>query len=228
MRGDARAIPPLDVAERRLGGPILSAFEFFFSFYGLLLGLSLAELVGGFARVLHEKARVRFGLLTPLLAVFVAVDIATFWNQAWAIFRFAPFNLALLVMGLVVAGVFYIAASVTFPRPEGDAPIDLDDHFWKHRRTVFLCVLIANLIIVAVFFALTGFTGELPRIPLAPLFWVGLVLFIGGTATAAFAPWRRAVVTALIILVAYHVFTIGRSVVALVEAGGWSLLGPAV
>lgn len=76
----------------------MSAFEFFFSFYGLLLGLSVAELVGGFARVLHQKARVRFGFLTPLLAVFVAVDIATFWNQAWSIFRFAPFNMALLVM----------------------------------------------------------------------------------------------------------------------------------
>jgi len=204
----------------------LSAFEFFFSFYGLLLGLSVAELVGGFARVLHQKARVRFGFLTPLLAVFVAVDIATFWNQAWSIFRFAPFNMALLVMGLVVASVFYIAASVTFPRPEGEAPIDLDDHFWTHRRTVFLCVLIANLIIAAVFFALTLFTGELATLPLAPVFWIGLVLFIGGTTIAAFAPWRRAVVAALIVLVAYHVFTIGRSLVALVDAGGWSLLGP--
>lgn len=204
----------------------MSAFEFFFSFYGLLLGLSVAELVGGFARVLHQKTRVRFGFLTPLLAVFVAIDIVTFWNQAWAIFRFAPFNMALLVMGLVVASVFYIAASVTFPRPEGEAPIDLDGHFWAHRRTVFLCVLIANLIIAGVFFALTSFTGELATLPLAPVFWIGLVLFIGGTSIAAFAPWRRAVIAALIVLVAYHVFTIGRSLVALVDAGGWSLLGP--
>ena len=50
----------------------MSAFEFFFSFYGLLLGLSVAELVGGFARVRHERHRVRFGWVTPLLALFVA------------------------------------------------------------------------------------------------------------------------------------------------------------
>ena len=74
----------------------MSAFEFFFSFYGLLLGLSVAELVGGFSRVLHERQRVRFGWLTPLLAVFVALDLATFWNQAWRFFRGAPFNPALL------------------------------------------------------------------------------------------------------------------------------------
>lgn len=29
----------------------MSAFEFLFSFYGLLLGLSIAELAGGFSRV---------------------------------------------------------------------------------------------------------------------------------------------------------------------------------
>lgn len=33
----------------------MSPFEFFFSFYGLLLGFSAAELVGGFARVVHER-----------------------------------------------------------------------------------------------------------------------------------------------------------------------------
>ena len=35
----------------------MSPFEFFFSFYGLLLGFSVAELVGGFARLLHQPLR---------------------------------------------------------------------------------------------------------------------------------------------------------------------------
>ncbi len=68
----------------------MSAFEFFFSFYGLLLGLSVAELVGGFARVLHERQRVRFGWLTPLLALFVAVDLVTFWNRPGSSFARRP------------------------------------------------------------------------------------------------------------------------------------------
>ena len=88
----------------------MSAFEFFFSFYGLLLGLSVAELVGGFARVLHERERIRFGWLTPALALFVAIDIATFWNQAWVIFRGAPFNTFLLLVSLSIAATFYVAA----------------------------------------------------------------------------------------------------------------------
>lgn len=204
----------------------MSAFEFFFSFYGLLLGLSVAELVGGFARVLHRRRAVRLGWLTPLLAVFVAVDIATFWNQAWAIFRFAPFNMALLVMGLVVASVFYIAASVTFPRGSDEDLPDLDTHFWQHRRTVFLCVLIANLIIVTVFFAITAISGELGDLNLPPIFWVGLMIFIIGTAIGAFASSRRLVIAVLIVLVAYHAFNVARSTAALVQDGGWSLTAP--
>lgn len=203
----------------------MSAFEFFFSFYGLLLGLSVAELVGGFSRVLHERERIRFGWLTPLLAVFVAIDIATFWNQAWVIFRFAPFNFALLVLGLVVAATFYVAASVTFPRVATEGKrLDLDDHFWAHRRIVFACVLAANLIVAATFFAITGLSGEIARIPLGAIFWIGLAIFIGGTSIGAFASSRKWVIGALIVLVAYHVFTTGRALTALVQAGGWSLL----
>ena len=206
----------------------MSAFEFFFSFYGLLLGLSVAELVGGFARVLHRRKAVRFGWLTPLLAVFVAVDIATFWNQAWAIFRFAPFNMALLVVSLAVAAVFYVAASVTFPRDQTDkASTDLDDHFWAHRRTVFLCVLIANLIVVVVFFANAGISGQMTKSMLSPVFWGGLVLFIGGTSIGAFARSRKLVIAALIVLVAYHGFNVARSANVLIQSGGWSFKPPA-
>lgn len=206
----------------------LSAFEFFFSFYGLLLGLSVAELAGGFSRVLHRRRAVRFGWLTPPLAVFVAVDIVTFWNQAWVIFRFAPYNMALMVVGLVVAAVFYVAASVTFPGRGAveSTSSDLDDHFWAHRRTVFLCVLIANLVVVVVFFSNAALTGELTRTLQSPLFWIGLTVFIGGTSIGAFVRSRKFVVLALIVLGACHGFNVTRSAHSLISNGGWSFTGP--
>ena len=202
----------------------MSAFEFFFSFYGLLLGLSVAELVGGFARVLHERERVRFGWLTPLLAAFVALDVATFWNQAWGIFRGAPFNHALLIAGLIIAATFYIAASVTFPRvvAEGsDRRIDLDDHFWAHRRLVFGCILAANVIVGAMFSALMTVDAGFAAMSSTRL-WIGFGVFFFGTAIAGFAPWRRVVIAALLVLVAYSLFNVARSALALFAAGGWS------
>lgn len=202
----------------------MSAFEFFFSFYGLLLGLSVAELVGGFARILHEPQRIRFGWLTPMLAIFVAIDITTFWNQAWAIFRGAPYNMALLVMSLVIAATFYIAASVTFPRVTAEGVedrIDLDDHFWAHRRVVFGCVLAAN----AMVWVLLGLLalGD----PAWAAFWsprliFGVILFAACTATAAFAPRRGVVIAALVVVLAYTLWNMVRAGVQLAAAGGWS------
>lgn len=202
----------------------MSAFEFFFSFYGLLLGLSVAELVGGFSRVLHERQRVRFGWLTPMLALFVAMDVATFWSQAWTIFRGAPFSLALLFVGLTVAATFYIAASITFPRvtAEGvDQKIDLDDHFWAHRRLIFTCILAANLIVVTIFISLMLADAGFATMSNARL-WIGFAVFSLGTAAAAFAP-RKWAGCALIVLVIYSLFNVARSAVALIANGGWSL-----
>jgi len=202
----------------------MSAFEFFFSFYGLLLGLSVAELVGGFARVLHEKERVRFGWLTPLLATFVALDVATFWNQAWVIFRGAPFNHALLIAGLIIAATFYVAASVTFPRvsAEGvDEKIDLTEHFWRYRRLVFGCIMAANLIVGLLFLTLMTVNAQFAALSTVRL-WVGFGIFFIGTATAAFAPWRSAVVGALLTVLAYSLWVVIMAAIGLISRGAWA------
>lgn len=202
----------------------MTAFEFFFSFYGLLLGLCVAELVGGFARVLHERHRVRFGWLTPMLAVFVALDVATFWTQAWVIFRGAPFNPALLIVGLIIAATFYIAASVTFPRvtAEGvEARIDLDEHFWAQRRLVLGCILAANLIVAGLFWGLASLDAGFAALMSARL-WIGVAVFNLFGAVAAFAPWKKVAAGALVLVIAYSLIGVVEAGAALIAAGGWS------
>lgn len=202
----------------------MSAFEFFFSFYGLLLGLSVAELVGGFARVLHERQRVRFGWLTPLLALFVAVDLVTFWNQAWVFFRDAPFNPALLLVGLIIAATFYIAASITFPRvtAEGvETAIDLDAHFWAHRGVVFGCVFAANAMVWLLLGALAGISEAWAAV-WTPRLMLGVALFAACTLAGAFARQRGVVIAALLVLLAYALWNMARAASALFAAGVWT------
>ena len=205
----------------------MSAFEFFFSFYGLLLGLSVAELVGGFARVLHERERIRFGWLTPALALFVAIDIATFWNQAWVIFRGAPFNTFLLLVSLSIAATFYVAASVTFPRVSAEGAherVDLDAHFWAHRKLVFGCILAANLIVAVMVVILAQADAGFAKVASSVTLWTGVAVFVVGTATAAFASWRRVAVGALAVVLIYSLWQMARSAAALAAVGGWSLV----
>jgi hypothetical protein len=123
----------------------MSAFEFFFSFYGLLLGLSVGVLATGSARAFKHRKSQPVGWLTPLLAVFVALDVATFWESAWVNYRTLPFSYGLLVGGLVVAVIYFIAAALVFP-DESDPPAPLDEHLWTHRRAILCLLIAANLL----------------------------------------------------------------------------------
>ena len=58
-------------------------FNLVFSLFGLLLGLALAEVFGGFGAALQERRKIRIGWLTPLLGLVVACDLTTFWSWAW-------------------------------------------------------------------------------------------------------------------------------------------------
>ncbi len=130
----------------------MTPFEFFFSFYGFVLGMSVAIIAIGVARAFKHRKTVKVGWLTPLLAVFVLLDIATFWDLAWVNFRHLPYSYGLLVAGLTIALIYFIAASLVFP-DETDEATSLDDHFWANRRAILLLLIAANLAGAAAAFA---------------------------------------------------------------------------
>lgn len=175
----------------------MSAFEFFFSFYGLLLGLSVAVIATGLATAIQHRKKVRIGWLTPLLALFVGLDIASFWDFAWNVFRDIPFSYGLLVAGLVIALTYFVAASLVFPHQIEDG-LSLDDHFWANKTLVLLLTTAANLLAVLIMFPaiMTKADG------LLPVYATTLTLYIGLVLPAAFT--RRQWLFAA--LIGVHVF----------------------
>lgn len=71
----------------------------------------MAVIATGLAAAIQHRKKVRIGWLTPLLALFVGLDIASFWDFAWNVFRDIPFSYGLLVAGLVIALTYFVAAS---------------------------------------------------------------------------------------------------------------------
>ena len=61
----------------------MTAFEFIFPLFGLLLGLSYAEMLAGLARALKSHRHIRIGWLTPLLGLLVLINLTMFWFGAW-------------------------------------------------------------------------------------------------------------------------------------------------
>jgi len=124
-------------------------FEFYLSFYGLLLGLSVAAVASGMLDVIGARHRIRIGRLTLLLAAFVFFDITSFWVYLWGFREYVSVSSATMVGGLVVALIYYASAGLVFPRNVAEWP-DLDEHYRANKRLVTGGILLANAIVMAV------------------------------------------------------------------------------
>lgn len=122
----------------------MNEFEFVFSLFGLLLGLSLAEVLSGLGKALKARRRLRIGWLTPLLGLLVMVDLVSFWTVAWDLRDVIPLNYLALLAALLFTGIYYLAATMVFPDEPEDVP-DFDDHYWANRRFIIAAMVVMNL-----------------------------------------------------------------------------------
>ena len=129
-------------------GDRVSDFEFVFALYSLLLGLSMVELLSGLGRALEtrfaaEESRAKFaiGWLTPLLAIFVMLDLLSFWQAAWTVRESIAVSGRTLMAVAAFASLYFLAARLVFPsQPEGFA--NLDTHYFRVRRIILVLLLV--------------------------------------------------------------------------------------
>lgn len=178
----------------------MSDFEFIFSLFGLLLGLSIAEVLGGLAKAIEARlqpgAAIRIGWLTPLLGAFVLLDLLSFWQAAWTVRERVAVSGKALMAITVFASAYYLAARLVFPR-EADAQPDFDAHFFRVRRVV-IGVLFALLLCQLAFYAsLPAIAPHLLR-PLALGLTGILVLLMAAAMLVRGELWARLVMLGLV------------------------------
>ena len=161
----------------------MNAFEFLFSFYGLLLGLTLVEVVSGFSRALDARDERPMGLILPLLTGVMIMDIATQWGSAWRDFREVEFSFRYLVAALFMSLAYYFSATQLFPLDRSTAG-SLDEHFFKHRLAILGGVLFANVLVTY-----DAMSKEYATNGADALFW---------TRMAANLYWFATIITALV------------------------------
>jgi hypothetical protein len=151
----------------------MTVFEYVFSLYSLLFGLALAQVFGGFGNTLQERHKLKVGWLTPLLGLFVIVDLTSFWEIGWELRDMSgrPYFLYLLA-GVLLAGIYYLAARLVFPRNFVEWP-DFDVYYFKHKQWVFGGILLCNVVATAV---TTAIGSPFVRLPIG--FANDLVYFI--------------------------------------------------
>ena len=120
----------------------MSNFEFVFSLLVIILGLGLAEVLGGFARVVKRREEVRIGWGTGLLAAWVTTETIIFWEIIWRSRDLLPNNSAGLFPGFVVTGLYYFAAALVFPDELKDRA-NLDEYFMREKAKAIGALLAA-------------------------------------------------------------------------------------
>lgn len=121
----------------------MSPFEFFFGFFGLIMGLAAATLASGLADVLKSRKTVRVGVLTPLLALLLLLDISTFWATGWVELQDIEISYSTIFAGLALSLTYFLGASLVFPRDPSEWP-SLDEYYKAHKRLPLAAMLIAN------------------------------------------------------------------------------------
>ncbi len=133
----------------------MSVFEFVFSLFGLLLGLSLAEILGGFARTVQARRAIRLGWLTPMLGLLLVIDLVSFWGNAWREREALSVAFNPMLYVTLLAGIYYIAASLVFPHDHDDWP-DLDVYYMTHKTMVLGAVMGVNVLVIVGYVLLHG------------------------------------------------------------------------
>lgn len=94
----------------------MDRFSFFFAFYGLILGLAVAELLSGFAGMVRAHALKKLEAQTALVALLTFVLICATWVDTFNMDRTITLNFGDLWAPILVATFYYLAAAVIFPR----------------------------------------------------------------------------------------------------------------
>lgn len=132
----------------------MSQFEFFMTFYGLLLGLAVAELFGGFARILQERTPPRLGLILPMLGMIALIELIATFIDAWSSLQSVAITLQQLIVPTAIALAYFSLAAILVPRHFEDWP-DLDVYFDRRRIWIIGLLLVANLLLIVVVLSTT-------------------------------------------------------------------------
>lgn len=177
----------------------MSEFEFIFSLFGLLLGLSLTEVLGGLARAIEARLQpetaVRIGWLTPLLGAFVMLDLLSFWQAAWRTRDVVGVSGESLMAVTIFASAYYLAARLVFPREADDQP-DFDRHFFRVRRIV-IGVLLVLLLFQLGWYATVPELAKLLVRPVALALTVVLIVLMVTAMAVRSERWARVAMLAL-------------------------------
>jgi hypothetical protein len=160
----------------------MSAFEYFFTFFGLMMGMALVNVAGGFGRLWRARSAGALGWCIPLLAILILVSVISSWVGIWATLQEVEIGAASLGFAAAMALPYALVSTLMFPEDAAEWP-DLDAYYLQHSRVILVILALSPLAVLTA----VPFLTERPPSLRAWIELVGLMV----TPIVVMLIWRR-------------------------------------
>lgn len=150
----------------------MDKFEFFFTFYGLLLGLAAAEILSSLGGYVRSRPLRTIGVQSALLALLTFLAICSTWIEAWWMRDTFELSMASMLPPIGAATAYYLAAVVVLPKEQSDYD-NMDGYLAGRKNFVVGMLIVAEVLVLAMFLPVS--VDQLRTTP--ALFWLQSVPF---------------------------------------------------
>jgi hypothetical protein len=135
----------------------VGSFDYLFSFYGLLLGIAVANVAIGFADMWRDCEKIRVGTCPPLVASSVLLGGMNVWLQMWLTRPYVTVNGVQMLAAAAIALPYVFVSRAIFPGAEDEEERSLEEHYLRHRKIILVLLAVPTIISVSSHVLVDGF-----------------------------------------------------------------------
>jgi len=124
----------------------MNSFDYLFSFYGLLLGIAVANVALGFADMWRDCGKFAVGYCPPLLGIIVMLGGMNVWLTMWHVRQDAGVNAWQMLAATGVAMPYVFVSRAMFPGAERETERSLEEHYLRHRMLILIVLAIPPVV----------------------------------------------------------------------------------
>jgi len=142
-------------------------YSVFFTFYGLILGLAVAEILSSFSAYGSARPMRTIEPQSALLACLTFLVICATWIDAWTTRGDFSLSFARMWAPIGAATTYFLAASAVLPKERSDYD-DMKSYFVRRKNFVVWMLILAELFIKVTY--LPHFSRQIESAP--AVFWL--------------------------------------------------------
>lgn len=135
----------------------MGSFDYLFSFYGLLLGIAVANVAIGFADMWRDCDKIRVGTCPPLVATSVLLGGMNVWLQMWLARPYVTVNGIQMLVAAAISIPYVFVSRAIFPGAEAEPERSLEEHYLRHRQLILIMLTVPTVFSVSSHVFLDGF-----------------------------------------------------------------------